>query len=337
MVDRKIPSIRDVAAMAEVSYQTVSRVLNDPDRVAPVRRERVERAIDVLGFRPNVAARALRSRRSRVVGALVPSGSLFVAMDGLSTLELALRTRGLRLLIAGVQGGDFAAMSRSVEPLLAYGVDALVVAANERSAGDLARELARRMPVVAMQPGISVEDGLSSVAIDFDAGVRAVVEHLVGQGARRLVHLPGPQNLSTIQARISAWTREVAAQGLAPVVAQPVPMTSEDGYHAGQHLLQNGLPDAVFAVNDLVALGLIRALTERGVRVPHDVAVVGVDDWPGGAHTTPSLSTLAQRFDQLGKVGAELVAEAIEGQPPRADRITPQLIIRESSRSPLMT
>ncbi|HET7723127.1 MAG TPA: LacI family DNA-binding transcriptional regulator [Propionibacteriaceae bacterium] len=334
MAERRIPSIRDVAAMADVSHQTVSRVLNDPDRVSPPTRARVERAIDVLGFRPNVAARALRSHHSRVVGVLVASSSLFVAMDGLSALELELRRHGFRLLVAGVQGGDFAAMSRSVEPLLAYGVDALVVGANERSAGDLARELARRMPVVALQPGISVDDGLSSVAIDFDTGVAAVVEHLVAGGARRPVHVPGPQNLSTVQARITAWNREVTRRGLAATVAQPVLMTGQGGYDAGRRLIDEGLPDAVFAVNDLVALGLIRAFTEHGIRVPEDVAVVGVDDWPGGEHTTPSLSTLSQRFEELGEVGASLVVEAMSGAPPRTARIAPRLIVRESSAGP---
>jgi DNA-binding LacI/PurR family transcriptional regulator len=331
MVQRKIPSIRDVAAMAEVSHQTVSRVLNEPGRVSPVTRARVERAIEVLGFRPNVAARALRSQHSRVVGVLVASSSLFVAMEGLSILELALRERGFRLLIAGVQGVDFASMSQSVEPLLAYGVDALVVAANERSAGDLARQLARRMPVVALQPGISVDDGLSSVAIDFDAGIAAVVEHLLARGARRLLHVPGPQNLSTVHARITAWNREVTRRGLPAAVAQPVPMTGQGGYDAALRMIEDGVPDAVFAVNDLVALGIIRALSERGIRVPDEVAVVGVDDWPGGAQTTPSLSTLAQRFDELGEVAASLAVDAIAGLPPRTERIAPRLIVRESS------
>lgn len=273
-------------------------------------------------------------RPSKVVGALGASSSLFVATGGLSTLELALRRRGFRLLIAGVQGADFAAMSQSVEPLLAYGVDAIVIAANERSAGDLARELARRMPVVALQPGISVEDGLSSVAIDFDAGVASVVEHLVARGARRLLHVPGPQNLSTVQARITAWTRELTRRGLPAAVAHPVPMTGQGGYDAAVRMIDEGVPDAVFAVNDLVALGVIRAFGERGIRVPGDVAVVGVDDWPGGAQTTPSLSTLAQRSDELGDVASDLVAAAISGAPPRAERITPRLIIRESSSGP---
>lgn len=194
-------SIRDVAAMAGVSHQTVSRVLNAPDTVRPSTRRSVEAAIAKLGYRPNVAARALRSHRSRVVGVLVAANSLFVALNGLSQLEQALRARGLRLLVAGVQGEDFPAMVRSVEPLLEYGVDALLVAANERAAADLARDLGRRMPVVALQPGAGVQDGVSSVAVDFDRGVGAVVDHFVERGDRDLLHVSGPRHHTTVSSR----------------------------------------------------------------------------------------------------------------------------------------
>lgn len=144
-------SIRDVALMAGVSHQTVSRVLNRPDTVAPHTKARVDRAIEALGFRPNAAARALRSRRTRTVGVLVAPDSMFVALNGLSHLELSLREAGLRMLMTGLQGDDHPAMEASVEPLLDYGVDALVIAANQRSAADLARQLARTWTVVAMQ------------------------------------------------------------------------------------------------------------------------------------------------------------------------------------------
>jgi DNA-binding LacI/PurR family transcriptional regulator len=181
------------------------------------------------------------------------------------------------------------------------------------------------MPVVALQPGISIEDGISSVAIDFDAGVAAVVEHLVGRGARRLVHVPGPQNLSTVQARITAWSRELTRRGLAAVVAQPVPMTGPGGYDAGTRMLEEGVPDAVFAVNDLVALGIIRALTEHGIRVPDDVAVVGVDDWSGASYTSPTLvQPLPARRRTRG--GGSLLGRGRywrDATPYGADRTTP--------------
>ena len=325
------PSIRDVAHMAEVSHQTVSRYLNRPESLLPATRLRVERAISVLDWHPNPAARALKSRRSRAVGALVAGNSLFVATDGLAQLELSLRTLGLRMLMTGTHGESFAAMTEGVQPLLDFGVDALVIIANQQSAADLARQLARTLPVVAIQPGVSPDDGVSSVAVDFDAGIAAVVEHFIDRGSHAMVHVPGPQHLTTARARSDAWARELAARGLPVRHVAPVPMTTEGGYQAGVRLLTEGSPDAIFAVNDLCALGVIAALRTHSVRVPHDVAVAGMDDMMGSAFTSPSLTTLTQPFAEIGRQAATLVGQALAGEPPRTVRIHPQLIVREST------
>ncbi len=324
-------SIKDVAIMAGVSHQTVSRVMNNPDAVAPHTRARVERAIRNLGFHPNAAARALRSRRTRTVGVLVAPTSMFVAMDGLAHLENHLRASGLRMLVTGLQGDGHAAMAASVAPLLENDVEALVIAANQRSAADLARELSRTWTVVAMQPGVSAEDGLSSAAVDFDAAVGDVVSHLVARGDRVLDFIPGPANVTTIEARTQAWIRELGSRSLPlrPLVA--VPMTIAGGYEAGQRLMAYGLPDAIYCSNDLMALGVLKAFREGGVRVPDDVALVGTDNFFATDLITPSLTTVEQPWHDLGTAVAELVSDALADRPIRTLRLRPTLVVRESS------
>lgn len=331
MQARNNPSIRDVARVAEVSHQTVSRVLNAPDRVAPATRLRVERAIEMLGYRPNAAARTLKTHRSHVVGILVMPNSLFVATDGLSRLEATLRASGLRVLIAGTQGPTLEDMRRSVAPLLSFGVDAVVVAANERSAGELARELSRHMAVVAMQPGIDPAEGLSSVHIDLAAGISDIVEHLLARGDRVLDLITGPLELSTMRLRVDSWTHELHRHGLPLRPVDAFPMTPAGGYEAGERLIERGLPDGVLASNDNMAIGLVRAFHDRGIRVPEQVAVVGIDDFVVTSHTIPSITTLAQPYTAVAGVAADLVLEALAECPARHVAVRPHLITREST------
>ncbi len=323
--------MKDVAAMAAVSHQTVSRVLNSPHLVAPHTRRRVERAIQALGYHPNAAARALRSQRTQTVGVLVGSNSMFVAMDGLSQLEQHLRAAGLRMLVCGVQGDGYDAVAASVAPLLEYDVDALVIATNQRSAADLARELARTHAVVAMQPGVSVDDGLSSVAVDFLAAIADVVAHVVARGDRVLDFIPGPSHLTTVEARTDAWIKELGARSLPLRPLVPVPMTVAGGQSAGRRLLECGLPDAIFAVNDLTAFGVMLTLQEAGIRIPEDVAVVGMDNFFGSDLVSPSLTTLEQPWALMGATAAELVVEALAGDPIRTVRLRPELVVRAST------
>ncbi len=331
MADPIGPSIRDVARLAGVSHQTVSRVLNNPAAVAASTRMRVDRAIAQLGYRPNVAARALKTHRSQLVGVLVARNSLFVAQDGLSRLEMTLRDRGMRVLMSGLAGSSRSDARHSVAPLLAQGVDAVVIAANEAGARELAYELAGAYPVVVLTPGVTAEAGLSSAAIDLEAGVKDVVAHLVDRGDRLLRHIAGPPTYTTTAARATAWIHELNHRELPVRPIVNVVNTAQGGYDAARAILDHDVPDAIFCFNDLVAIGAIRALQERGLRVPHDVAVVGVDDMPGADHVLPSLTTLRQPLQDLGEVGATLLLELLAGQPARSALIAPELVVRESS------
>lgn len=324
-------SIRDVAKMAGVSHQTVSRVLNAPETVGPVTRAAVQRAIEMLGYHPNVAARALKTKRSRVVGVLVMPNSLFVAQDGLNRLGAVLRARGLHVLVAGTQGPTYEDMRRSVEPLLAYGVDALVIAANEQSAGALAGELARSLAVVALQPGIDPADGVSSVHVDLVEGIRAVVDHLVDRGDRVLDMVSGPPGMSTVRLRLDGWARALPHHQLTARTVPSFPMTASGGYDAAHALAATGLPDAVLACNEWQGLGIVRAFHELGIRIPEDVAVVGIDDLMVVEHSIPSLTTLRQPYVRVSDIAAQLLLASLDGREPRCVRVAPALILREST------
>lgn len=327
------PSIRDVALLANVSRQTVSRVLNQAASVSEHTRDRVERAMKILKYRPNPAARALRSQRTGVVGVLIASNSLFV-IEGLPRLEQYLRKAGYRVLITGTASTDRDEVGASLDLLSAADVDGLIVTANDRWTAQLVRSFSPGRPVVVVQPEIQPEDGISSVAIDLAAGVREVVAHLVEQGYRRLQHLAGPAEYVTSRIRVDAWTREIELRGLEKLPVLTGGQLHENGYQSGVDMLQGGVPEAVFTFNDAVALGLCRALTDAGLSVPGDVAIVGVDDMFGGAYVRPSLTTLRQPMGEMAQLAAAILLEAIAGAEPQVVSVAPQLIVRESSVRP---
>lgn len=329
---KREPSIRDVALLAGVLRQTVSRVLNHAPNVSEHARRRVERAMEVLHYRPNPAARALRSQRTGVIGVLVTTRSLFTIVDGLSILEREFRRAGYRILVTSISSAAREDAGEALDLLSAANVDALVVTATQRWPGELARTLRPGMPVVVLQPGMTAEDGVSSVGIDLAAGVGQVVEHLVAQGYRDLEHVAAPVDFVTSRARIDAWAHELERRGLSSRPIRMAGQLPEDGYRAGQEMVAEGLPEAVFAYNDAVAIGLIRALHEAGHKVPDDVAVVGVDDFFSVGHHIPSLTTLRQPLEEMAAIAAALTLEGLAGGTPRTVSVVPQLIVRESSR-----
>lgn len=329
---KREPSIQDVALLADVSRQTVSRVLNNAPNVSAHARTRVERAIAILQYRPNPAARALRTQRSGVIGVLVTTRSIFVAGDGLSVLEGELRSHGHRLLVVSMSTTSRDDARACLDQLSAANVDGLIVAATQRWAGELARDALPGRPVVVIQPGITADDGVSSVGVDLAAGVRQMVAHLVEQGYRDLEHVAAPLEYVTSRARVEAWTSELQRRGLSVRPVRMAGQLPEDGFRAAQEMLADGLPEAVFAYNDVVAVGVIRALHDAGIHVPVDVAVAGVDDMIGGAYLVPSLTTLRQPLEQMAHEAAVLLLEGLDGAAARTVLVAPELIVRESTR-----
>lgn len=329
----RAPNIRDVAREAGVSYQTVSRVLNDSPRLRPETRARVLEVIEQLGYRPNQAARALVTSKSRVIGVLVATRAANYGVQTiLYEIEDAAREAGYTLAIVTSASDDHSVRS-ALDQLDGQAVQAVAVVAPQSRVFDLLSSTPLHVPYVLLDP--ERRDVPHSISVDQFEGARMATRHLIELGHRRIIHLAGPQDWIEAEARMQGYLREVADSEL--MVRPPVlgDWTAEFGYRAGLELLAGEDFTAVFCSNDQMALGLLHAFREQGVRVPDDVSIVGFDDIPEAAHFWPPLTTIRQDFAEIGRRSVDLLlAELGEGGQRHADPIGPVLVLRSSTSAP---
>lgn len=325
------PSISDVAAFAGVSHQTVSRVLNQHPSVREITRARVLAAIDQLGYRPNSAARALASGRSKTLGVVALDTSLYGPVSTLLGIQEAAQKHGYFVSVVAVHSLDRQSVRDAVRHLTGQAVDGLAVITPYTSAHEALTFLPRSLPVVAVEG--DPEGGTSVVMVDQAMGGRLATEHLLSFGHQTVFHVAGPSEWLEARGRLQGW-REALERAGAPI-NPPISgdWTPQSGYHAGQILAQVPEATAIFAGNDSMALGVLRALHERGRRVPDDVAVVGFDDTPESAHFIPPLTTVRQDFQAVGHAAVELLVEQLASGPERQERVViePELVPRQSS------
>jgi DNA-binding LacI/PurR family transcriptional regulator len=332
---RRRRAMHDVARVAGVSHQTVSRVLNAHPSVRPGTRERVLAAIEELGYRPNSAARALVTGRSRLLGVVTVAGTLHGPVSMLYGVEAAAQEQGYSVTVAHLRADDPHALTATVTRLQRQGVDGVVVIAPLVSMSESLANVARQLPLVVV--GIDLVAGLPIVSVDNEAGARIATEHLLALGHRSVWHLGGPPGWYESYERSTGWSAALTAAGIEVPPALSGDWSPRAGYQAGQMLAR--MPDvtAVFAANDQMALGLLRALREHRRPVPEEVSVVGFDDIPEAAYLTPPLTTIRQPFDALGRQGLQsLLSHVVSGRPadPRVV-LEPQLVVRESSSPPV--
>jgi DNA-binding LacI/PurR family transcriptional regulator len=324
----------DVARLAVVSHQTVSRVLNGHPSVRPETRAKVLAAIDQLGYRPNLTARALVTRRSHIIGLVVTDTRLSGITGGLVGVEEAARERGYWVSVAGLVEVGADDMARAISHFIDQGVDGIIVIATSQAVIDSALETVGSVPFLLLTVG-AAPPGVLTADIDQAAGVRQAMDLLLGLGHRRIAHLAGPRGHFHADARDRAWRQALAQAGLGEGLRLQADWTAASGYRAAQTLLAlEERPTAVVAANDLVALGLLRGFWEAGVTVPGEVSVVGFDDIDGTDQTTPPLTTVRQDFARLGARCVELLLARIEGLDQPCDLIEPQLVIRASTGRP---
>src|SRR5260370_5060762 len=305
----RAPSMSDVATLAGVSHQTVSRVIADHPNVRPRTRARVLAAIDELSYLPNTAARALATGRSRTLGVVSMNSTLFGPASTLYSIEEAAKQAGYFVTVASVRSFDRASLREATTRLLGQAVDGLVVIAPLVSAADALRDLPKDIAIVSVEgdPG----SGDAVVRVDQVGGARLATEHLLAARHRTVWHAARPHASFHAQGRIAGWQAALQQRG-----AEVPPLLSGDwsarsGYQAGQVLARMPEVTAVFAGNDQMALGLLRALSERNRQVPADVSVVGFDDIPQAAFYTPPLTTVRQDFDRGGPRILHMVIDQI--------------------------
>ncbi len=324
----------DVAAAAGVSHQTVSRVLNTPDAVRPATRERVEAAIAQLGYRPNTSARALVTRRTRLIGVVNPGLAKFGPANTTMAIEEAARQAGYATTVAVVRDARLATVEAAVESLHELGVEGVVFVAPVTQVAPAAVELSSRLPVVMVAAGLQDTSSLHVVAVDQQAGARMATRHLIDLGHRDIVHVAGPNDWFDARTRIVGWRDEMLAAGLDPPPIIAGGWDPEQGYEIARTLIrERRLPSAIFAANDPMALGMLRAFHESGVRVPDDVSLVGFDDVEGAGFFEPPLTTVRQPFAAVGERSIEVLLAALDGAPASRTLIAPELVVRASCRA----
>ncbi|MBF4572808.1 LacI family DNA-binding transcriptional regulator [Herbiconiux sp. VKM Ac-1786] len=321
-------SVFDVAKAAGVSHQTVSRVLNDHPSLRPVTRQKVLDAMRELDYRPNLAARALVTSRSRIIGILSTSSGEYGPASSIAAVEAAARARGYSVSIANADGVDQRSIDEALEHLVDLSAEGIVVIAPQLQVLSALSARSFRIPFVTLQTLRQV-DG-AELALDQVTGARLATAHLAELGHRRIGHLAGAVDWIDAVSRRAGFAAELETRGIAvgPVAAGD--WSAPSGYRAGQELIAAGVT-AVFSANDQMALGLLHAAHDAGLAVPRDLSVVGFDDTPEAAHYLPPLTTVRQDFAEAGRRAlARLLDE--DGTSPSAE---PALVVRASTAPPL--
>jgi DNA-binding LacI/PurR family transcriptional regulator len=329
-------SIRDVAAAAGVSYQTVSRVINGHPSVRASTRELVRAAIENLGFRPNRAARALAGGPVQSVTVVTPDTSLYGSSAALQGIEEAARAAGFAVGIRVVESAEPAEVSDAVARAIEPGGALIVIAYYKAGTAALAA-VPPEIPMAAMveTPAGDVGEGKPWVWVDDRKAAVDATRYLLGLGHRTVHYLSIPYSTPPSQ-RMEGWRSALEAVG-APV---PEPIqgswTPQSGYEAGRALAADPAVTAVLCGNDDLALGVMRAMSEAGRAIPDQVSVVGFDDTPVAAFLRPALTTVRLDFTELGRACFAMLRGLVHphADVPPAARPEPELIIRESAGPP---
>lgn len=334
--------IRQVALEAGVSIATVSRVLNNPSRVSAATRERVLEAAARLGYRPNPLGQRLRKGRAETVGVVIPApqgrfaDSFFLEL--LAGLGEGLSEVGLDLLVTTSPPGpqELACYQRLVE---SRRVDGLVLARTRRLDERIAYLLRRKVPFVAHGRSDLIEEPFPYLDMDGEEGFYRATRHLLGLGHRDIAFIGAPHELNFAQHRLSGYRRALAEAGIPPRGEWVLEgdLSEESGHRLALALLGSSQPPtALLCANDLMAIGALRALRERGLKAGREVSVIGYDDIPLAHYTDPPLSTLHQPFHAMGRRLVEMLLARLGGTPAEElqEVWVPELILRGSDGPP---
>lgn len=322
-------TIRDVARAADVSVASVSRVLNGHDNVRPALRHRVEAAAAKLGYVPHAGARSLSLARSNAIGIVLPDlhGEFFSEL--LRGMDREASARGLQLLLSNMHADP----ARGVEALrtMRGRVDGLVVMAPHIDPDQLFAHLPTGVPVVLVNCAPHHQPR-PELRIDNAGGARAMVDHLVATGRRRILHLAGPVGNIDAEERVAGYRAAIGAAGLDPWVEHGT-FLEDAGVSLAERLVREGSDvDAVFAANDMMAIGVLMALRRAGVAVPDRIAVAGFDDVPLARLISPSLTTLNIDIATLGERAIARLIDQIGGADDRTIEFrVPTLVVRETT------
>jgi DNA-binding LacI/PurR family transcriptional regulator len=330
---KKNLTIHDVAALTGVSYQTVSRVINGMPEVSAATRARVQQVLAEVGFRPNMTARQLASKRSTTVGLVTFATSFYGPSQIMVHSEQACKELGLSFMFSGVGEQSTKDIRRAVSELCAHQVCGILIHLPwEVDLRDL-QDVCRNVPLVAVDSDFGFE--CPSVFVNQEFGSREATRHLVQLGHKKIAHLRGPVLWRAAKLRYVGWQKELKTARLPPGPVVDGDWTAESGFKAAQQLISThwGKFTAVVVANDQMALGAIRAFEESSIDIPRKISLVGFDDIPEAGFFRPPLSTIKQDFASLGRLSVQCLIAQVD--PSRttssAPTIQPFLIKREST------
>jgi DNA-binding LacI/PurR family transcriptional regulator len=328
------PAMVDVARLAGVSHQTVSRVLNNHPNVRADTARRVRAAIAELGYRPNRAARALVTGRTQLLGVVGLNTTLYGPASMLAAFEQAAAAAGFAVSVGNVADLDRESVTAVVERHLDERVAGIVVIAPVVSAAEALEALETDVPMVTIDgdprrtmPGVTVDQGM---------GARIATQHLLDAGHPTVWHVSGPEGWFDSAGRIAGWEATLRDAGAEVPPVFPADWSAAAGYRTGSMLARIPEVTAIFAANDHLALGILRALHERGRRVPEDVSIVGFDDVPEAGYFIPPLTTVRPDFRAVADQALQLLLSQLSAQvgPRERVQLAPRLVVRRSVAAP---
>ncbi|MBN1562247.1 MAG: LacI family DNA-binding transcriptional regulator [Anaerolineae bacterium] len=327
------PTMVDVANLSGVSYQTVSRVINNHPYVSRETRQRVQDAIDELGYRPSKAATKLASKSSKIIATVLYGSWLSGLAEIALNVELAAKTSGFDVILINITE-PHRQLVEALENVQAWAVDGLILIVPVQSLPvQEIQKICQYTPFVFVDAHQAPDT--PSVVIDEAYGTRQLVEHLIEQGHTQMGEISGPLDWFNAQVRHQTCIQTFADHQLAPPVPCEANWTVSGGYRAAKKLLADHASlTAIIAANDSMALGAMRALHEAGLSVPQDVSVVGFDDMPEAAYFTPPLTTVRRNLIQLGMTGFEHLMKRMDDleAPMQQQAILPRIVFRDSTQ-----
>jgi LacI family transcriptional regulator len=332
-----LTTISDVAKLAGVSPVTVSRVLNDSGSVKPATRSRVQQAINELHYLPNVAARSLRSKRTNTLALLVPDITNSFWTTVARGVEDEAQNGGYSVLLCNTDE-DPVKQQRYQDVVISQRVDGVIITPYDSDPHNLSRLKDRKIPVVAIDRRIEGWE-VDSVAGDSISGAHVLVSHLISLGHQRIAIISGPMNTSTAQDRVIGYRQALDDANIQvdPSLIKFGEFRSLSGEELTYQLLDEGQrPTAIFAANNTIAMGIIKAANRRSLRIPQDLALVCFDDIPNLSLVFPFLTVVVQPAYEIGVRAAQLLISRLEGTENLAPRhiVLPiRLIVRHSCGS----
>ncbi|EJE5205126.1 LacI family DNA-binding transcriptional regulator [Salmonella enterica] len=324
-------TLYDVANHAGVSYQTVSRVVNQASHVSAKTREKVEAAMAELNYIPNHAAQQLAGKRVPLIGVATANLALHAPSQIVAAIKSRADQAGASVVIAMVERNGVEACKIAVHNLLARRVTGIII--NFPLEEDAALEVvsaAGNVPVLFLD--VSEQTPVNSIVFSHDEGAKLGVEHLVAHGHQRIALLAGPASSVSARLRLADWRKHLQHRQITPVAVLEGDWSAMSGFQQTQQMLNSGIiPTAMLIANDQMALGVMRAITEFGLRVATDISLIGYDDTEDSSCYIPPLTTIRQDFAQLGRGSFDRILQIAAGDSVSQSQLLPVTLIERKT------